>query len=1016
MTQDAAREYIAFISYRHLPLQMEVAKAIHRRIERYVIPRSLRKDGKRKLGYVFRDQDELPISGALSDNIQYALDHSEYLIVICTPETAESIWCVREITSFLEHHDRDHVLAVLADGLPADSFPPQITEIRDEDGTLLSHFEPLAANIVSPTAAGRRRKLRGESLRILAALIGCPYDALYRREQRYRFRRLAAASAAALCVAAMFVGMLLERNARIRDQLRISQINESTALAALSRSAYREGDYNGSIEMALRALPSEAEERPYMAEAEYALSDTLPLYNNGILAFDQSFEQSADIWKMEMSRDGRHIVTIDVNNRIRMFDGWSGRRLWEKQADDNLYFRFLDRLGGVFAYGTMYSAADGEELWSTEEGVCYQFSPDQTLIVYVKTDMGESVLSVADTSGGTLLCAVPLEGLSGFFRAAAVTDDGRFAAVLDDEGTLAVSDLKAGTLTVVDRGLNRDLFTDRRMMFLDDGDLLTAFAGDERSGAGVAVYDMERDWERRFDARLEIDLSAIYRSGGFNMASTVDVLDVSRDRIAFGSEKNLYLLDRETGEIAADVFLPDYICSGAMYDNDSLGLVLENGLITMCTSSGILSYTAEMYYFDSRCALYRAAQAGDRYGTSVFAIVTLDNSSRIAVIRWVENEDLTPATSDEPGIKEARLCVSPSGSRAAAYRFDTDKNVLYGELLDISGEGPSVPFEVAMDEFFCPDSGDVFFTEDGKILARGRVFDLMKGRQYGLTETGEMPDKYLTSCKNMVRPEEGAVYTAVLTVSGVLSLWRDAEPIRTVSLPGEDVPLACRAFGANGYLIVSGKTGAGLPEDSGMNCMAYDIADDRWISLPEMDASVETVCAVGDTEPLMAAPAREGGVQLIDLKTGEVRLNIPVELLSLRKLLFAMEDRVLLAFSYTGALQIYDTQTGERLADEYFGSKNLHFHDTARYSAQQISAGDRLLIICEDERYTEASDVCMDIQSWECAGFYSGIIHYCQETERAVVKPSLEGFYFSPFFSLNEIMARGRDVLDRGEE
>ena len=92
------RKYKAFISYRHLPLQMEVAKAVHRRIEHYTVPKNLRKDGSRKVGLVFRDQDELPIAGSLSANIQTALDNSEFLIVICTPETSGSQWVLREIS------------------------------------------------------------------------------------------------------------------------------------------------------------------------------------------------------------------------------------------------------------------------------------------------------------------------------------------------------------------------------------------------------------------------------------------------------------------------------------------------------------------------------------------------------------------------------------------------------------------------------------------------------------------------------------------------------------------------------------------------------------------------------------------------------------------------------------------------------------------------------------------------------------------------------------------------------
>ena len=97
-TNAADRNYKAFISYRHKPLDIEIATKLHRRIERYRIPKDLRKGGSDRLGLVFRDQDELPIADNLTRNIQVALDHSEFLIVVCSKDTPESIWVQREIT------------------------------------------------------------------------------------------------------------------------------------------------------------------------------------------------------------------------------------------------------------------------------------------------------------------------------------------------------------------------------------------------------------------------------------------------------------------------------------------------------------------------------------------------------------------------------------------------------------------------------------------------------------------------------------------------------------------------------------------------------------------------------------------------------------------------------------------------------------------------------------------------------------------------------------------------------
>ena len=49
-------KYDAFISYRHTPLDMEIAKKVHSGLETYKIPGAVRvKTGKKKMGRIFRD-------------------------------------------------------------------------------------------------------------------------------------------------------------------------------------------------------------------------------------------------------------------------------------------------------------------------------------------------------------------------------------------------------------------------------------------------------------------------------------------------------------------------------------------------------------------------------------------------------------------------------------------------------------------------------------------------------------------------------------------------------------------------------------------------------------------------------------------------------------------------------------------------------------------------------------------------------------------------------------------------
>ena len=219
MPEQTERSYKAFISYRHLPLDKQAAELIQKRIENYTIPKELRKDPEQKrLGFCFRDEDELPASSSLSESIYYALDHSEYLIVICTPDLPLSKWCEQEIRYFTRTHDRDHVLAVLADGTPDVSFPPLLLHEYDEDGNESADCEPLAANIASPDHSIDKKAFRKEIVRIYAALIGCPFDALWQREKRARTARLLSFAGVVLAAALVFLGVLMDRNAKIREK------------------------------------------------------------------------------------------------------------------------------------------------------------------------------------------------------------------------------------------------------------------------------------------------------------------------------------------------------------------------------------------------------------------------------------------------------------------------------------------------------------------------------------------------------------------------------------------------------------------------------------------------------------------------------------------------------------------------------------------------------------------------------------------------------------------------------
>ena len=188
------QSYCAFISYRHESPDQEIAKALHTAIETYGIPGSVRRQtGKKRMGKVFRDQEELPLSSDLGADIEAALDRSEWFIAICSPRYLESKWCLRELEYFIEHKGNDHVLTVLVEGEPKDSFPEMIRFAENADGTK-TEIEPLAGDVRAETLSKSIARLKNEKLRLLAPMLGLGFDDLKRRARQRRIRITAAVS------------------------------------------------------------------------------------------------------------------------------------------------------------------------------------------------------------------------------------------------------------------------------------------------------------------------------------------------------------------------------------------------------------------------------------------------------------------------------------------------------------------------------------------------------------------------------------------------------------------------------------------------------------------------------------------------------------------------------------------------------------------------------------------------------------------------------------------------------
>ena len=215
--EDATIHYNAFISYNHNPRDNRIASILQSQLENYRIPKEIRASTvMAKIERVFLDKGELEVAGDLNKVICDALENTDYLIVICSPESKQSIWVKREIEYFLRNHSIDNILTVITAGEPFDVLPEILFHEESDSNEIDAETEgkpellrePLSCDYRLPPRVARNVELP----RLVAALIGCKYDDLVQRQRHYKMRRITIALSAAFVILLSAITYLIWSN------------------------------------------------------------------------------------------------------------------------------------------------------------------------------------------------------------------------------------------------------------------------------------------------------------------------------------------------------------------------------------------------------------------------------------------------------------------------------------------------------------------------------------------------------------------------------------------------------------------------------------------------------------------------------------------------------------------------------------------------------------------------------------------------------------------------------------
>jgi len=729
--------YNAFISYRHKPEDIRVATEVQRALERFHIPKAVRKNQKGQMK-LFRDKDELPITSNLSDNITMALENSDYLIVICSTHTRESLWVQREIETFLKTHTYDQVLTVLVDGDPYETIP-EILLYRDVVDPVTGEvtkepLEPLSCD----WRLGKKQAMREELPRLAAVLLGCSYDELRQRQRQYKMRRmmtvLGTATAASLCLMAYFLytSIIIQQanddlhaaneeisraNAEIiaaneeisqaNEEIRQANVqiqanyeealrNQSQYLASAASERYAAGDRMTAISLAMAALPTAENPRPYVPAAELTLTDALGIYTTerNVIA-DGAMDCGVLITDFAVTADGKLLYTLDSSSRITVWDTYTYAKLAtveyaEKDYEEmhtvgeNLVIRRFSTdpaLPSVSCY-----TPKGELLWTVESAADMAMLGDETVLlmdtvtsaVDLSTATKVSFLDPADGTRQREDLTIPEDG-NGFW-AEQYTPGGLLTLDFGswNKDILYLVDLTDDSVTVIDpvASLSPELrefdyvmtvsVTEQRdvlLMVVDDsgemnGPFMTMYTTSP-ANAQILCFRGE-NWNLAWQQQIQT-----YRYSDLRTIAPIP----ESGKILCQKENTFYVLDGATGEILSRGEAEANVLSIYVEANQAYG-VLENG-----------SYF-QYRYNTNECLAMQLMEADLLKGTVADGYFTMTaNSTHITVYRTEgENAWATFAQSPTGYLSWAqfvgdRVVTVTSGNNLEAFDLQT------GELL-----------------------------------------------------------------------------------------------------------------------------------------------------------------------------------------------------------------------------------------------------------------------------------------------------------------------------------------------
>lgn len=604
-------KYDAFISYRHCELDQFVAVTLHKELEAFRLPKSIQKQleakgiEKKKIERVFRDRDELPITNNLADPITNALRNSEFLLVICSPRLSQSMWCRKEIETFISMHGRERVFAVLIEGEPDESFPEELLyeerKTVDENGVEKMEcipIEPLAADVRGKNKAEIRKKIKEEVIRLAAPMFGCSYDDL---KQRHRERMMRRIITGACVVSAVFGSFgIVSTTMALRIQKQSEQIQEQSeeiqsqadqievqyqeALKTNARQMAQDafdsmeaGDMVGATHTAYQALTTvDGADMPYTAEAEYALTMALQTYSNGEqIRAQRMLKQESQVNFCKISPDGNILAVVDIFGNLQVYNPLTGEVLHKVAMTGYVTYLSDDMVCFIGNTGLAYPMEDGFCVYNFDTKEVKEYMSEQGVAALQADKAGNYLvvsvydgLVVYETASMQPVYTIKEEESEGFSFLKECAFGGQQPGVIayeyntpDKNSGICLIDVNEQKYSMYQTGLHS--ITD---IYMDDDEIFyCGFESLEDDDSQVGCMDLNgnKKWTHMVDGTP--DMLMTFGEG-------------NEDKLVFNKFGRIIVLNRADGSVLTQEDLGRDIINYAVYeDSDAMTLMLRDG-------------------------------------------------------------------------------------------------------------------------------------------------------------------------------------------------------------------------------------------------------------------------------------------------------------------------------------------------------------------------------------------------------------------------------------------------------